>query len=602
MSSIKLQSFKIALFPLVIATLSYGAQAQTQNTSDAARLFTSQGAATIQRNNLLQSQSDRVLQERAVAINFRSLYSQVHPKANAGIRSASIVPEKLVIDLFDGKSINLKKIRVIERSPLNYTWVGEVDGAPLSQAVVTVLGNKMTASINIAGKKGVNTAFYTVRSKNDGQHFLQQIDQLKQLKETPPPMSNLASTNSAPVGSTSLTLATATANAKSVIDVMVLFTSKANSKSPADFSMAQHAIDMTNQAYVNSGINSELRLVFGGVENYDEPLGANNLSIGFPGHGKNLSQMASVAQKRAAYGADLVVFVVAEDTGDGGYASGLDSADPNNYWVVVAQGAGLTGNTLAHEFGHLHGALHDTYVTSTNIPFPWSHGYVNTQDQVRDIMSYPNQCRDLGLSWCYGEINYFSSPSSPFGKTLGNTTTANATRAHVENAAKLASLKPSIVQITYGGNAAKIYRLYKTVFDRSPDMSGLGYWMWSMDTNGQSLASISTFFINTPFFQEKNGQYMNPSLTSNDLFAYWFYVYVYKNNNPTEAQKATIVKMLNDGLSRSDVFFKVSQSEWCITQNNDVTEVRGMAYIPYIASRPTFSKSVIASPFSSKTN
>jgi len=58
------------------------------------------------------------------------------------------------------------------------------------------------------------------------------------------------------------------------------------------------------------------------------------------------------------------------------------------------------------------------------------------------------------------------------------------------------------------GVAGQAYRIYKAAFDRTPDLTGLGYWIKNMDS-GSSLESVANSFINSAEFKMLYGT--NPS-------------------------------------------------------------------------------------------
>lgn len=60
------------------------------------------------------------------------------------------------------------------------------------------------------------------------------------------------------------------------------------------------------------------------------------------------------------------------------------------------------------------------------------------------------------------------------------------------------------------GNAGQTYRLYKAAFDRKPDAAGLGYWLNQMD-KGASLKTVAEGFVASNEFSTLNGT--NPTST-----------------------------------------------------------------------------------------
>lgn len=60
------------------------------------------------------------------------------------------------------------------------------------------------------------------------------------------------------------------------------------------------------------------------------------------------------------------------------------------------------------------------------------------------------------------------------------------------------------VALDIEGNGGQAYRLYKAAFDRTPDKSGLGFWITQLD-NGATLDQVASGFVNSLEFQAING-------------------------------------------------------------------------------------------------
>ena len=54
------------------------------------------------------------------------------------------------------------------------------------------------------------------------------------------------------------------------------------------------------------------------------------------------------------------------------------------------------------------------------------------------------------------------------------------------------------------GNAGQAYRIYQAAFDRTPDLGGLGDWIYAMD-HGMSLVEVASGFISSPEFAARYG-------------------------------------------------------------------------------------------------
>ena len=55
-----------------------------------------------------------------------------------------------------------------------------------------------------------------------------------------------------------------------------------------------------------------------------------------------------------------------------------------------------------------------------------------------------------------------------------------------------------------GGNAGETFRLYQAAFDRTPDKSGMSFWIKAMD-DGHTLLDVATSFMNSSEFVQKYG-------------------------------------------------------------------------------------------------
>ena len=203
------------------------------------------------------------------------------------------------------------------------------------------------------------------------------------------------------------------------IDVAVFYTPAARVATGGAAAIAA-VIDLmvaeTNQIYAASEVHHRVRLVERSEVAYNETgdsfVDVSRFANPSDGH------MDEVHAVRARVGADLVHLIVGESD-VGGRTAGILSA-----FGLTSHRAG--GGTFAHELGHNMGLFHDRYQTRSIFPEP-VHGYVNQPGLVagaaqsrrwRTVMSYPDQCRDAGIScrWLYR----FSNPRQSYnGDPLG---------------------------------------------------------------------------------------------------------------------------------------------------------------------------------------
>lgn len=104
------------------------------------------------------------------------------------------------------------------------------------------------------------------------------------------------------------------------------------------------------------------------------------------------------------------------------------------------------------------------------------------------------------------------------------------------------------------GNAGQAYRLYKAALDRTPDLKGLGNWIYALDTGLNTLKQVADGFTSSAEFQGKYG--VN---TSNENFITLLYNNVL-GRNPDATGLANWQQAFDLGSSRADVLIGFSES------------------------------------------
>jgi hypothetical protein len=89
------------------------------------------------------------------------------------------------------------------------------------------------------------------------------------------------------------------------------------------------------------------------------------------------------------------------------------------------------------------------------------------------------------------------------GGNLAVVDTATGSKTLLANVERLQFSDQSIA-LDIGGNAGETYRLYQAAFNRTPDKSGLSFWIDAMD-DGHSLLDVATSFVNSSEFAQKVG-------------------------------------------------------------------------------------------------
>ncbi len=219
-------------------------------------------------------------------------------------------------------------------------------------------------------------------------------------------------------------------NSNEIVDVMVVYTPASNLDGNI-LNDIEQAIEKANEAYVNSDVKQQLRLVHTAQVNYTESdfyTDLDNLTY------TNNGVMDEIHILRDEYGADLVSLWRTDDynqqwCGLGWILNPFPNNESNGFNVTVRSCA-VSNHTFTHELGHNMGTTHDLYVTDVGEgAYNYSHGYVNATgnpaNSWKTIMAYYKRCNDDGY-YCE-EIDHFSNPNVSYnGVNTGTPTEDNA--------------------------------------------------------------------------------------------------------------------------------------------------------------------------------
>ncbi|WP_182668751.1 reprolysin-like metallopeptidase [Marilutibacter penaei] len=371
----------------------------------------------------------------------------------------------------EGVPIRLAYERHVEHDDGNWTWIGK--GADGQSAVITfgdeaafgVIPQGDGLPLRLATSGGKGWVVETDRA------LLAAVDNEATNPERPdylvPPKLAAAGGKERSMAGAQVQAAT---NGRTVIDVLIGYTNgyrAAKGGKSATQTRLQNLVDITNDAYVTSGINAEVRLVHSMEVNFpDNTANEDALSklTGFKAPSTQLTPDAAFTALRAAreeYGADLVSLVRRFQTPEnegcgiawllGGGLTQITSADEYFGYSVVSDGQdpGEDGKTyycreetFAHELGHNLGSTHDAD-TADNEPgaFSYSFGYkiTSASSNFYTIMAYGDD----------GQTPYrvFSSPSLTAcgGKACG-TATADNVRSHNQTVGIIAGFRQTQVE------------------------------------------------------------------------------------------------------------------------------------------------------------
>lgn len=235
------------------------------------------------------------------------------------------------------------------------------------------------------------------------------------------------------------------------LDLLVYYTPAARMQAggtTAIEALCQLAVDDTNQTYLDSIIGPRAYLVerreINYISNIDMEVDRDRLAD--PSDGI----MDEVHGVRNAYGADVVVLLVADIGQDGCGIAFCTPSDSSEGFCIVAQDCATSPTfTFPHEVGHLQGCAHNLedeggFGSCSEFCYSYGHRFFGTSGTGwRTVMSYDNDASD------YTRIGKFSNPTVthdgvPTGYMCGegpppeflgayNTSTINVTAANRES-------------------------------------------------------------------------------------------------------------------------------------------------------------------------
>lgn len=195
-----------------------------------------------------------------------------------------------------------------------------------------------------------------------------------------------------------------------IVDLMVLYTINGQTAAYAKQRIAL-LVTVSNQAYIDSGINMKLRLVYTEPTDYIEN---NSNSQALDDLSNDRGVFAGVSDKRVQFGADLVFLfrpLHAQTAGSCGttYVEFANGSVANKWLGYGTIGDGnskdnlkgyyCASNTFTHEIGHSLGLVHDRENSSFSGVFDYSYAW-GVQGTFATIMSYKQPV-----------VMYFSTPT-----------------------------------------------------------------------------------------------------------------------------------------------------------------------------------------------
>mmetsp|Transcript_28720 Transcript_28720/g.61860 ORF Transcript_28720/g.61860 Transcript_28720/m.61860 type:complete len:1062 (+) Transcript_28720:186-3371(+) len=233
-----------------------------------------------------------------------------------------------------------------------------------------------------------------------------------------------------------------------IMDVMVLYTPQAfayfNNDSPTVQAFIDLAVQMSNEAYANSGISLRMRLVRGAQvqdTSYTETDFDTDLTRL---RSTNDGHLDAEHAQRDLYAADAVVLITSKSAYCGlGYLD-IETYDSLAFSLISV----YCPQSLAHEVGHNIGSNHDREAAGNYDMSEYNFGYcwdTSATTCSRSVMAYAECETTNGQTDC-PEVFFFSSPlvtNGGLGRPTGIATSDNA-RLHNERAATVTNWMPAV--------------------------------------------------------------------------------------------------------------------------------------------------------------
>ena len=337
-----------------------------------------------------------VRRHRTMTLNPAALDAMNRPRAEAHT--------DVMLNLFDAGPRTLDLDQPREHPNHTKVWRGRLRGEAGSDVILVTHGTTMVGTILL------DQRLYKIESSGGSLHRLVEIDEAA----LPPDHHPLVVADDPAVaappaqGTLQQTDPTAAAAADSIVDLLVVYTSTAKTQEGGQAAMEALialGVDSANQAYSNSQIAMQLRLVHTAEVAYTES-GVIDTDLT---HLRSSTDgiMDQVHQLRDQHKADLVALIVDNGGSSCGIAyvmvNGPRASFASSAFSVTARDC-IVNNTLAHEIGHNMGNAHDRATGGTGA-FPYSYGYRDEIGKFRTIMAYA--CPTVSCP----RVKYFSNPN-----------------------------------------------------------------------------------------------------------------------------------------------------------------------------------------------
>lgn len=424
-------------------------------------------AALADRGSLVAYPAQPEVRRDAASTWYRADVSEAH-----AIRA--VVTGELTMTSPDGKPIRLRYQRHVEHPNGNWTWTGRDERG---QDAVLTFGEKAVFGA-FPDENGHELALTTI----GGRTWVVKTDPSRQSHPAttvpdyivPPELASAIGVE--PQAAAGPAVAVASATAVPMVDVAIGYTPGLAAEFGGDsqaVTRVQHLVDINNQAYANSQINAQVRLVRAMPVNYPDNTDNNDTLYKLTGRNGSSTvpvdpAFTALRAAREQYGADLVSVVrrfrTPENKGCGvawligGNLQRIDSSDaPWGYSVVSDHGDGggdydevdrknyaCRKESLAHELGHNMGQQHNVEDSGGD---PGAHTYSYGYREAITAGFYTVMAYRLENS-SQRAVRHFANPNvaEPLtGRATGIANTSDNARSMAQTIPLIAQFRATVV-------------------------------------------------------------------------------------------------------------------------------------------------------------
>jgi len=443
------------------------------------------------------------------------------------LNSDQRMPKQQLSLQIDDINLVFKRTRYFTQANGKLLWLGKLQGKQSGSLAIVEHHGSVTGTLSYQGK------LWHLVHDHQGEFWL--IDQAATLATISPDDASRATWPLLAKGSAASSEQNITTvkkpqgfSASEHIKMLVYYPSTATESFPDLLNLIDIEVAQANMAFENNQLS--LRLSVTAVL----PLDIRDSDDILPLMLQRSGPFQNMERVRNKYQADLVHFftpniiTIGDNRAYCGYAyyAAFRDGSVSAASAVGASSLNCAGSMVfAHEIGHNLGAKHDRYQENGGDARASNYGYVNLEEGVRTIMSYPDACGANGID-CQ-RLDYFSTPDlQPDGHVIG---VAEGSPDAADNAAMFRLSALSVANFSgperpIGLTASNGQFADKIVVDWQAYPGADGYQLTrltALNQGSQGFPCTSGFIPEIITFFVEGTQYVDEDVEQGKQYCYW---------------------------------------------------------------------------------